>query len=83
MPVEGQVLAASITPMAGFWLAIKAGIIVLAASYFIFSLIVWQQVILMSDTLITETSPTLRMLVLLHVGVALGVVVLLVKLLLM
>lgn len=73
---EASVLTAAINPTDGFWLIVKAGIIVLLVLYFVFSLIVVRQVSLMTETLITEVSPVLRFFSVVHAGLALGIVVL-------
>lgn len=51
------------------------GLIFFAILYFLFSLIVIRQIFLMTDTLITQVSPILRVLSIIHALVALGVVV--------
>lgn len=54
----------------------KIGFITFAVLYFVFSLIVIRQVTLMTQTVITEGAPLLRVLSILHAGLALGIVVL-------
>lgn len=54
------------------WLVIKWMIVVLVFLYFVFSLIVIRQVNLMSDALITQVGPALRLLSILNTVVALG-----------
>lgn len=53
----------------------KIGFILFSVVYFIFSLIVIRQIFLMTDTLITEVSPILRAIAILHALLALAVVV--------
>ncbi|OGE31070.1 hypothetical protein A2631_05320 [Candidatus Daviesbacteria bacterium RIFCSPHIGHO2_01_FULL_44_29] len=56
------------------WFIIKWMIVILVFLYFVFSLIVIKQVSLMSDALITEVDPTLRLLSIINSLVALGLV---------
>ena len=81
MPVEGHIAAAVFTPLDGVWLAAKIGILLLSGLYFVFSLIVYRQVVLMTETLITEVTPLLRAFSILHAGLALGIILLLIGLL--
>lgn len=57
-------------------LLFKIGFLILAGIYFLFSLIVVRQVNLMSETVITEGAPILKIIALLHALLALGVIVL-------
>lgn len=59
------------------WLIIKLGLFILGILYFIFSLIVVQQVRLMTISLITEVSPVIRFFSLIHVGFSIAVLILL------
>ena len=59
-----------------FWDIPRLGILLLAVLYFVFSLIVLRQIKLMSETLISETSPVFIALAILHCGFALGVIIL-------
>lgn len=59
-----------------FWDVPRLGILFLSVLYFVFSLIVLRQIKLMSETLISETSPVLTALAILHSGFALGVIIL-------
>lgn len=54
----------------------KIGFVAFAVLYFIFSLIVIRQVALMTETVMTEGAPILRILSILHAGLALGIIVL-------
>lgn len=54
------------------WLIFKGMIVVLVFLYFIFSLIIIRQVNLMSDALITQVGPALRLLSIVNTIVALG-----------
>lgn len=54
----------------------KIGFVAFAILYFIFSLIVIRQVALMTETVLTEGAPILRVLSILHAGLALGIIVL-------
>lgn len=58
------------------WDIPRLGIIFLAVLYFVFSLIVLRQIKLMSETLISESSPILKAGAVLHCGFALGVIIL-------
>lgn len=58
------------------WPAFKAGLIAFAILYFIFTLIVLRQVKLLTETILTQTSPGLRLLSIFYSAVALAVVVL-------
>lgn len=59
------------------WLLAKILLFILGVFYFIFTLVVVQQVRLMTHSLITEVSPLLRTFSLLQVGLGLAVLVLL------
>lgn len=76
MPVEGEVLSAVTLPFINFWLVPRAGILILASLYFVFSLIVARQINLMTETLVTENSPSLRAFAIIHCGLAIGVIIL-------
>lgn len=80
MSLESQVLSSVATENPGFvfgnlWFILKIGFIILFILYFAFSLIVVRQVQLMTDTLVTEVSPYLRGLTILHAGIALAIIV--------
>ncbi|MDO8498575.1 MAG: hypothetical protein Q7S44_02210 [bacterium] len=77
MLVENSLLSLDL-----FWQAIRAVIVVAAALYFIFSLIILRQVNLMTEVLITEVAPLLRGAAILHTGLALGTIILLIGFLL-
>lgn len=62
--------------LANFTFLYKIGFGALFVLYFIFALLVVRQVILMTDTLYTETSPVLHALAILHAGISLGLLVL-------
>ncbi len=64
------------TLISSFWVIFKIVFIVAFGLYFIFSLIIVRQVQLMTDTLVTEVSPVLRGLSIIHAGIALGILVL-------
>lgn len=76
MVVEGELIAASFGFATDLWLVPRAGIIILAILYFIFSLIVARQINLMAETLITEAVPYLKAFAIIHSGLALGVIIL-------
>lgn len=59
------------------WLLAKILIFVLGVFYFVFTLIVVQQVRLMTRSLITEVSPLLRAFSVLQVGFGLAIIILL------
>ena len=59
-----------------FWDIPRLGVLFLAVLYFVFSLIVLRQISLMSETLISETSPILKAVAIMHCGFALGVIIL-------
>lgn len=75
MPIETPASTLPVLALASLWLAFEVGIFILSILYFIFSLIVIRQVALMTEALITEVSPFLRALSIIHAGLALGVVV--------
>ncbi|MBI4037058.1 hypothetical protein HY385_01400 [Candidatus Daviesbacteria bacterium] len=81
MSLEDQVLSSTVGPIDGVWLIVKIGTILLAVFYFLFSLVVVRQISLMTETLMTEVSPLLRALSILHAGLALGVIILLIGIL--
>ena len=74
MPVDTHTQLSLLTSV---WLIIKVGLFILGVFYFIFSLIVVQQVRLMTNSLITEVSPVIRFFSLVHVGFSLAVLILL------
>lgn len=59
-----------------FLILIKISILIVLVFYAIFALLVVRQVDLMSKTLITKISPTLKLISLIHLGFAIGLVVL-------
>lgn len=81
MSLEGQVSSIALTPVDGLLILVKAGILLLAVLYFVFSLIVVRQVALMVETLMTEFVPFLRAFSIIHAGLALGVIILFIGLL--
>lgn len=81
MSLEGPVATVALTPFGGFLIIVKLGILLLAALYFAFSLIVVRQVSLMTETLITEVAPLLRAFSIIHAGLALGIIILFIGLL--
>lgn len=81
MLLDGQVLSTTVTPIEGFIVIFRVGLIILAALYFLFSLIVYRQVVLMTETLMTEVTPLLRAFAIIHSGLALGIIVLFIGLL--
>ncbi len=76
MPIDSQVLSAMTSPSTFIWDIPRLGIIFLAVLYFVFSLIVLRQIKLMSETLISETSPVLTAFAIIHSGLALGIIIL-------
>jgi len=60
----------------GLQLIFKAGFIIFAVLYFIFSLIVIRQVKLMTETVVTEGGAIIRALAIIFAGLSLGVIVL-------
>ncbi len=67
--------------LTNFTVIFKAGFILFAIAYFVFSLIVIRQVTLMTETIITEGGAILRAVSILHAGIALGVIILFIGLL--
>ena len=63
------------------WFISKGGVVLMSGLCFMFSLVVVRQVNLMTETLITEVAPYLRALAIIHVGFALGIIVLFVGIL--
>ncbi len=59
----------------GILFVFKIIFVFLTALYFIFSLIIVRQVKLMTETLITEVSPVLRVFTILHAVAALGLII--------
>lgn len=59
----------------GVYFLVKLIFLILAAMYFVFSIIVAGQIDLMSKTLVTKVSPLIRLLSWAMVAVSLGVVV--------
>jgi hypothetical protein len=72
MPVE------TVTPTSLEWVyfVFKTAILLISLLYLVFSLIVVRQVNLMTETIITEVTPFLRFLSVLHAGLSLGVIIL-------
>ncbi len=64
--------------LSNFWFAFHLGLIAFAILYFFFSLIVLRQINLMTDTLITEVAPFIRILGIVHAIFALSVVLMLI-----
>jgi hypothetical protein len=80
MPInQSGVTALSIL---SFLILARVGIIALLILYIIFAFIIAKQVMVMTETIVTETAPLLRFLAILHVGLAIGVSMLIVGLLL-
>jgi len=75
MIVEGQVLSA-MNPLQGVWVVANFWILILAALYFVFSLIVIRQIHLMTEIVMTEAAPIMRAFSIIHAGLALGIVIL-------
>lgn len=73
MPVQNSLINLPLYTVNIVWLVFEVGALILAVLYFIFSLIVVRQVSLMTESLITEVSPLLRGLAIIHSGLALGV----------
>lgn len=73
MSAEGSI--SFIGLLVNVWVFIKLLILSLMVLYFIFSLIVLRQINLMTETLITEISPIIKGLGLIHVFVALAMLV--------
>lgn len=76
---QSEITALSIL---SFIILAKVAVVVLLIFYIIFAFIILKQVSVMTETLETEFSPTLKFLSILHVGFAIGVSLLLVGLLL-
>lgn len=76
MSLENQAASIVLMPEASFWLVVRVALLTLAGLYFVFGLILVRQVNLMTETLITETSPVLRAFAIIHAGMALGIVIL-------
>lgn len=62
--------------LAWLWWSTKFLVILLASSYFFFSLVIVRQINLMTETLMTESSPLLRAFAIIHAGLALGIIIL-------
>lgn len=75
MPADPQVLSSSIINYQDFAFIIRTGLVILASLYFIFSLVVLRQINLMTEILATAVSPVLRLLGILHSGLALGIII--------
>lgn len=73
MPVDPK---ASALGLIALWATFKAAALVISLLYFGFSLIVVRQVYLMSETVRTKTSGLFRFLAIMHAGVALGIIIL-------
>lgn len=81
MPADGQIFSPNIIAFLGqFYFVVKIAFTIIFILYFIFSIIVVRQVQLMTDTLITEVSPLLRALTIVHAGIALAIIILFVGL---
>lgn len=76
MPIDGQNFPIVLFSMQSIWISIEVALVVFAAIYFVFSLIVLRQVNLMTETLITEVAPLLRALSIVYSGFSLGIIVL-------
>lgn len=81
MSLEGPVANTILTPFGGFIILVKFGLLLLAALYFVFSLIVVRQVSLMTETLMTEVAPLIRAFSIIHAGLSLGIIILFIGLL--
>lgn len=62
--------------LSNFTFLYKIGFGALFVLYFIFALLVVRQVMLMTNTLYTDTSPVLHALAILHAGIALAILIL-------
>lgn len=71
MPTNIPIDSFSSEPILAF---LKAAILLILIFYAIFSLIIIRQVDLMSKTLITTISPTLKAVAIIHAGVAIGLI---------
>lgn len=74
MPIDSPFLSPFL--IAGAVNLFKIGFVAFAVLYFIFSLIVIRQVTLMTETVMTEGAPILRIISILHAGLALGIIIL-------
>lgn len=75
MPTDQVFATTAIFSPTWIWEVAKFLIILLAACYFFFSLVIVRQVNLMIATLLTETAPFLRAFAIIHAGLALGVII--------
>lgn len=66
----------------GFLILLKVGIIIVLFLYLIFAGIILRQVMVMTEVVVTDGAPIARFLAVLHLGVALGVSLLILGLLL-
>ena len=61
--------------LGGFDLILRTGIITLSVLYLLFSIVVFQRVVTLTQTLQTVVSPIIKLLAILHLLVALGALV--------
>jgi len=76
MPVEPAQSFSFMVFFANFYVILKGFFLVAFVMYFLFSLVIIRQVQLLTDIIITEVSPVLRALTILHAGFALGIIIL-------
>lgn len=81
MPVDSQSVQSSVISAGSIWVIAKAGMTILVALYFVFSLVVIRQINFMTEIFITETAPLLRAFSIIHAGLALGIILLFIGLL--
>jgi len=73
MPLDGRV---TLIALEGLWVTLKSTAFIVSLLYFGFSLIVVRQIYLMSGTVRTPTAGFLRFLSIIHAGLALGIIIL-------
>lgn len=76
MPVDPNQSFSFLTFFSNFYIILKGFFLLAFIMYFLFSLVIIRQVQLLTDIVITEISPVLRALTILHAGFALGIIVL-------
>jgi len=72
---KDQLLSNPTTLLGGFDLIIRTGMITLSVLYLLFSIVVFQRVVTLTQTLQTVVSPIIKLLAILHLLVALGALV--------
>ncbi len=76
MEIGNSINLAASNPTGAVFFVFKILIFILSLFYFFYTLIVVRQVFLMTETLVTEVSPVLKILSIAYSALALGVVIL-------